>query len=212
VGLLGRVNWIPPFIPQIILDESPAVVGPSFEVLATKKTASGLNIVFGLGYTSYSFEGPSRDKGDPVVDTEYLDSNLGLVHASASLLWSTDLIAETLALEYGFGLDFGAVTGKLVRTEAYQDSSGAWKPCVGVLNPNPIYCEVTMSGGTTDAYNQKGAHYHVTEKRIPPVMALPHIPHLALRYTPHPKVAIKLELAYGIAQLWCGLSAHFGIN
>jgi hypothetical protein len=43
-------------------------------------------------------------------------------------------------------------------------------------------------------------------------MAFPHIPHLALRYTPDPKVAIKLELAYGIVQLWCGLSVHYGIN
>ena len=77
IGLLGRVNWIPPFIPQLFLDDSPSVVGPGFELLATKRTDSGMSVVFGLGYTSYSFKGPSRDKGDPETDTEYLDSSSG---------------------------------------------------------------------------------------------------------------------------------------
>jgi hypothetical protein len=213
IGLLGRVNWIPPFIPQLFLDDSPAVVGPGFEILATKRNNSGMSVVFGLGYTSYAFKGPSRDKGDPETDTEYMDSSLGLIHASGSLLWSTDLVAKQLAIEYGFGLDFGVVIGKLVRTEAYRDSlSGVWKPCVRPLTPNPVYCEYPVNGRESDAYNQEGAHYHVTEKRIPPVMAFPHIPHLALRYAPHPKVALKLELAYGIVQFWCGLSAHYGFN
>jgi hypothetical protein len=212
IGVLGRVNWVPPFITQIFLDDAPAVVGPSVELLATKRTDSGLSVVFGLGYTRYAFEGPSRAKGDPLEDTEYLDSNLGLIHVNASLLWSTDLVPNKLAFEYGFGLDFGVVIGELERTEAYKDVSGAWKPCAGPYNPNFTYCEPTTPFGmTTNAYDEEGAHYHVIEKRIPPVMAFPHIPHLALRYTPDPKVAIKLELAYGIVQFWSGLSVHYGI-
>jgi hypothetical protein len=110
------------------------------------------------------------------------------------------------------------VTGKLVRTEAYKDQNGDFKPCAGRGNPydavfhDYTYCEDTQNHQASDPYNKNGGHYHVAEKRIPPVMAFPHIPHLALRYMPHPKVALKLEMAYGIFQLWFGLSAHYGIN
>jgi hypothetical protein len=211
LGVLGRVNWIPPFIPQLFLDDSPAVVGPGFELIGTKRNASGMSLVFGLGYTSYAFEGPSRDKGDPVIDTEYIDSSLGLIHASFSMLWSSDIVPKQLAIEYGFGLDFGVIIGDMIRTEAYQNNTG-WHPCSAYWYPDPMYCERPVSGAATDPYDQDGAHYHVAEKRIPPVMGFPHIPHLALRYTPDPKLAIKLELAYGIVQFWTGLSVHYGIN
>jgi hypothetical protein len=210
VGLHGRLNWVPPFFQKLFLDKAPAVVSPGFNLVGTHRSDSGLSVVFGLGYISYAVEGPYRDKGDPEVDTEYIDGNLGLAHATASLLWSTRF-ESWLALEYGFGIDLGIVTGELVRTEAYPDSSadGGWSPCNGPGNP-PLYTSYCQYGPV--AYDQEGEHYGVVEERIPPVMAFPSIPHLALRFEPDPHLAFKLELAYGIVQFWFGLSAHYGFE
>jgi hypothetical protein len=75
------------------------------------------------------------------------------------------------------------------------------------------YCELPQTlGATTDAYDQKGAHYGVVEKRVPPVMLIPMLPVLALRYTPMPQLAIKLDAAFGLMQFSLGLSAAYGVN
>ena len=211
IGAHGRMNWVPPLFQQLFVDEAPAVFSPGFNLVATHRMPSGISVVFGLGYISYAVEGPYRDKGDPVEDTEYVEGNLGLAKLTASLLWSSEL-ESWLALEYGFGLDLGIVTGELKRTEGYPDASDKWRPCNGPLNPNGRYCAPTRSGLPSDAYDEEGEHYGVIEKRVPPVMGLPSIPHLALRLQPDPKFALKLELAYGIVQLWFGLSAHVGFE
>ncbi len=211
VGAQGRMNWVPPLFQLLFLDEAPAVFSPGFNLVATHRLSSGMSVVFGLGYISYAAEGPYRDKGDPDEDTEYVDGNLGLAKVTASLLWSTQL-ESWIAIEYGFGLDFGIVTGELKRTEAYPDASGEWRPCNGRLDPNPQYCDLTRSGLPTDPYDERGEHYGVIEERVPAVMGFPSIPHLALRFEPDPHLALKLELAYGIVQLWFGLSAHVGFD
>jgi hypothetical protein len=186
------------------------VVAPGFNLVATHRSQSGLSVVFGLGYISYAVEGPYRDKGDPETDTEYIDGNLGLASLNASLLWSTRF-ESWLALEYGFGIDLGIVTGELKRTEAYPDSSAedGWSPCDGPGNP---LSQIAYCGLNSVPYDQQGEHYGVVEERVPPVMAFPSIPHLALRFEPDPHVALKLELAYGIVQFWFGLSAHYGFE
>jgi len=166
-----------------------------------------MSVVFGVTYISYAAEGPYREKGDPEVDTEYVDGNLGLAGLTASLLWSTQL-ESWIALEYGFGIDLGLVTGELKRTEAYQEG-GEWVPCEGPGLP-PQY--LNYCGTNSVPYDEKGEHYGVVEERVPPVMAFPSVPHLALRFEPDPHLALKLELAYGIVQFWFGLSAHYGFD
>ncbi len=200
-GPFFRYAFVPAFIPQLFLDEAPTVANPGFGATATLRGET-ISFEIGLGYTSYAFEDPFRAAGDPEVDTEWVDSNLGLVHLTGSMIWDTEF-SEKLAFEYGFGLDFGIMTGKMVRTEAFP-VSGGFAPCVSVSNPNPIYCEPGPV-----AYDQEGAHYGVVEERIPPVAPVPMIPHLALRWTPAPEVALKAELAYGIIQFWLGLSAAY---
>ena len=210
LGAHGRMNWVPPFFQQLFLDEAPAVFAPGFNLVVTHRLADGMSVVFGLGYISYAVEGPYRDKGDPDEDTEYIDGNLGLAKLTASLLWSSQL-ASWVAIEYGFGLDFGIVTGELRRTEAYPDSStdNGWRPCSGPGYPLQYinYCQL----GSVP-YDEEGEHYNVVDKRVPPVMGFPAIPHLALRFEPDPHLALKLELAYGIVQFWFGLSAHIGFE
>ncbi len=217
VGLHGRVNWVPAFLQEIVLADAIAVVAPGFNVVGTVRPSEGFSIVFGLGYVGYAFEGPFRAKNDDPEDTEYVDSNMGVVSATASLLWDIE-VADQLAFEYGFGLDLAIITGSLVRTEAYLDADGEWQACRAVASPfvttprGELYCEPTQSGRSTDAYDADGAHYNVEDKSVPPVLPLPSIPHLALRYEPHEQVALKAELGYGVFQLWFGLSAHYGFK
>jgi hypothetical protein len=212
VGAQGRLNLVPAFVQQLFLDEAPTVVSGGFNIVGTHRDADGLSVMFGLGYIAYQGEGPYRAKGDPEEDTEYVDSTLGLVQGTVSLLWSTQF-EKWLALEYGFGLDLGVVVGRLMRSEAYKED-GEYKPCNGPYSPptrtddlTAIYCE----GGPVP-YDEEGEHYNVEEERVPPVVAVPSVPHLALRFEPDPHVALKLEVAYGIIDFWFGLSAHYGFD
>jgi hypothetical protein len=206
--------FVPSFMLGLFLDEAPTVGNVGFGVTATHRNKDGMSFVMGLGYQPYSFAGPFRISGDPETDTEYLDSTLGLLHLRGQMLWSTEIVDNTLSFEYGVGLDIGVVLGEMRRSEAYRDPSGNYQRCAGPGNPlTPSnYCEPTLGLGATDAYDADGAHYNVVEKRVPPVMLIPMLPALALRYTPIPELAIKLDAAFGLMQFAIGLSAAYGVN
>jgi hypothetical protein len=210
VGLQGRLNWVPTLIPEIFLDEVPAIVGPGFTVTGSWRSNNdaGFGVSFGIGYLDYAADGPFRENGDPDLDTEYIESSLGLVYLSGTMFW-TARFSEMFALEYGFGLDFGIVTGEIERTEAYPDpdSDSGYSACEREGVPNSVYC-----GWPSVGVNEEGEHYHVTEDSIPPVFAFPAIPQLALRFEPDSMVALKLQVAYGIAQFCFGLAAEIGVE
>jgi hypothetical protein len=209
-GPYFRYVFVPAFMLELFLDEAPTVANPAFGVAANYRTDDGPVFEIGLGFTSYAFEDPFRAKGDPVEDTEWVDSSLGMVHVTGSIMWVAE-ISDKLALDYGIGLDLGIMTGSLVRTEAYQ-GSGGWQPCDAAGQP-PLaigYCEFpNRQGIATNRYDEEGAHYGVEEERVPPVGLVPMIPHLALRFDPIEEFTVKLEAAYGIAQIWLGLSAAY---
>jgi hypothetical protein len=213
-GAYFQTAFVPSFMLKLFLDEAPTVTSLGFGVTATHRNKDGMSLVIGLGYASYSFEGPFKIKGDPDTDTEWLSSSLGLLHLRGQMLWSTELVPSTLSFEYGVGLDIGVVLGQLKRTEAYRDASGNLQKCAGPGNPlSGMYCELPQNlAAGTDGYNQQGAHYNVVEKRVPPVMLIPMLPVLALRYTPIPKLAVKLDAAFGLMQFSLGLSAAYGVN
>jgi hypothetical protein len=207
-GPYFRYVFVPAFMLELFLEEAPTVAGPAFGVAANYRTDDGPAFEIGLGFTSYAFEDPFRATGDPVEDTEWVDSSLGMVHLTGSIMWLAE-ISEQLALEYGIGLDLGIMTGSLVRTEAYQ-GVGGWQPCQSRGVPNPFYCEQpSRQGIESNRYDEEGAHYGVEEERVPPVGLMPMIPHLALRFDPVESFTVKLEAAYGIAQIWLGLSAAY---
>jgi hypothetical protein len=214
--------WVPGFMLGLFLDGPPTVGNAAFGAQVTHRSPDdGFSWVLGLGYAGYGFEGPLRKTGDPSVDTEWVKSTLGIVHVSAALLWSTQL-HEMLSFEYGIGLDFGFVTGKMMRSEAYKRPGGGYAKCNGAGSPfvpgpelGTQYCEPALRNGVqvpTNTYDEYGAHYNVEEERIPPVALLPALPQLALRFSPHRNVAVKLEGAYGIFQFWFGLSAAYGAD
>jgi hypothetical protein len=202
---------VPSFLLKLFLAASPTVFNPSFGATIAHRNADGFSWVLGLGYAGYGFDGPFRAKGDPELDTEYLDSSLGLLNVRGMLLWSAD-ISRTLSFEYGVGIELGVVLGEMKRSEAYKDLNGDYQACRGVNDPDMFYCEPTTNGLKSNAYNEEGAHYDVTEKRVPPVAAALMIPALALRYTPVDNIAIKVEAAFGLLQFTFGISATYGID
>src|SRR6185369_7036780 len=149
---------------------APTPTGPAFGAQASYRgNADGPTFDMGIGYASYSFNGPFRTKGGVPNDTEYIQSSLGLVHLTGSILWEAK-IAEPLTFLYGVGLDLGIVTGSLKRTEAKYNGT-TWMKCTTMdVSPFSGYCKPpTTFGATTDPYNKKGEQYGVTDKDIPPV-------------------------------------------
>jgi hypothetical protein len=202
---------VPSFLLKLFLAASPTVFNASYGATITHRNPDGFSWVLGLGYAGYGFDGPFRAKGDPELDTEYLNSSLGLLNVRGMLLWSAD-ISSKLSFEYGVGIQLGVVLGEMRRTEAYKTLGGEYAACAGVATPDLMYCEPTTNGQESNLYNEEGAHYHVKEERVPPVAAALMIPALGLRYTPVNNIAIKVEAAFGLLQFSFGISASYGID
>jgi outer membrane protein OmpA-like peptidoglycan-associated protein len=210
-----RHLWIPTYFTKAFLARAPSVTNDGFGAVATYRSGGGLNVEMGFGYMPYAFSGPFLGKDADITDTELARSDLGFYHVTSSVLWDIEF-HRTIALELGFGLDIGLFTGNVVRNEAYVDpKTGHFVDCVGPLKPSYTgpngvpYCNTPENGsGVTDNANQKGEQYHVRDTHIPPLMAFPMLPHVALRIQPIEYVALKAEFAFGIAQMWVGASLH----
>jgi outer membrane protein OmpA-like peptidoglycan-associated protein len=225
LGAYFRHLWIPPYMTDPFFARAPAVSNNGFGLTATYRTGGGLNVEMGLGYMPYEFKGPFLADAQPVTDTEIVRSDLALWHLTGSLLWDIEF-HHTIALEIGFGIDAGFLTGEIRRNEAYLDSSGTFRDCNGPLMPavtdppnDPMgdpFCDLPENGSGingTDKPEDEGEHYDVVEDRVPPVILFPMVPHVALRVQPFKHLTIKGEFAFGVVQIWAGVSLHmsFGI-
>jgi outer membrane protein OmpA-like peptidoglycan-associated protein len=221
LGAYFRHLWIPPYMTDPFFSRAPSVSNNGFGLTATYRTGSGLNLVMGVGYMPYEFFGPFLAEGRPITDTELVQSDLALWHVTASLLWDIEF-HHTIALEIGFGIDAGMLTGRVRRNEAFLDDRGMFQDCVGPLNPpvtdarGDLFCDLPQNGSGrsgTDDPRDEGEHYNVVEDRVPPVILFPMVPHVALRVQPFKHLMIKAEFAFGVVQLWAGISLHmsFGV-
>lgn len=203
-----RYVVVPAFMLELFLDLAPTTGNAAFGATARYRSKDGsAGFELGLGYASYAFQGPFRTKGGELNDTEWVESSLGLVHVTGSVVWETQLSSQ-FAFEYGVGLDFGIVTGEFKRTEAYQGADGLFGKCPGPLT-NPLCRPALTPGAFSDPPSVKGEQYNVIDDGVPPVIGLPMLPRLALRYEPIPDLAVRVEGAYGIAQVWFGISAAY---
>jgi len=215
LGAYFRHLEIPGYILDAFLDRAPEIANNGFGLVGTYRTGDGFNIEFGVGYMPLEFEGPLLAPGNPITDTELATSDLGFVHLTGSVLWDIEF-HSTVALEIGVGLDLGLLTGDMSRNEAYLDGT-EFRPCAGPLSP-PVTNPATMVpycnnvDVTTDS-SDEGEHYNVVEEAIPPLFAVPMLPHVALRLQPFKYLAIKGEVAFGIYAWWAGVSLHgsFGV-
>jgi hypothetical protein len=208
-------------------ERAPGIGNDGFGITASHSSSHGLTVELGLGYMPYHFKGAFTDQSAQLEDTEYATSKLALVHVTASVLWPIQL-HRMLSLEIGLGLDLGVITGDLRRSEAYADAHGSFQPCHGAGNPMTTGPDTDASGTAIpycdQAFDSHGnpiatspakvsaAHYGVNESRVPPVMLIPMLPHLAFRFAPIERIAIKLEAAFSIAQFWVGASVQVGLG
>lgn len=215
LGAYFRHLEVPGYMTDPFFDRAPAVSNNGFGLVATYRTGGGLNVVMGVGYMPYEFAGPFLADGQPVADTELVRSDLEFIHLEGALLWDIEF-HPVIALEIGFGLDFGLLAGDIRRNEAFLDASGRFRNCNGPLDPaftppgsDKPYCAVPENGsGVTDDAADEGEHYHITEDRVPPVMPFLSIPQIALRIQPLKHLALKLEGGFGVVQWWVGASLH----
>ncbi|MGD8861129.1 MAG: OmpA family protein [Myxococcales bacterium] len=226
LGGYFRHLWVPSYITEPFFDRAPSVTNNGFGLVATYRTEGSLNIEMGVGYMPYEFNGTFLADNQPITDTEIVQSDLAFVHLTGSMMWDIEF-HRTVALEIGFGIDLGVLTGDVRRDEAYLDpATGEFGRCIGPLNPNytaqvtvagqqqtRLYCDTPENGGATDPPEDEGEQYGVIEDRIPPVMLFPMIPHLAFRVQPFKYLTLKAEFGFGIVQAWVGLSLHgsFGL-
>jgi hypothetical protein len=226
LGAYYRHVWVPKFALKPFLERASSISDDGFGITASRVHRGGVTIELGAGYVPYRFAGAFNARGSSIEDTEYATSTLGLVHVTGSLLWPIEL-HRTLTLELGVGVDFGIITGSLHRTDAYPDGQGRFRPCESALHPatrgpntnamGPIpYCEQAYDNRgqpiASNSVDVLGAHYNAKETRVPPVMLIPMLPHAALRFAPVDWLAFKLEAAFGVAQVWVGLSAQIGLG
>jgi hypothetical protein len=205
-GPIVRYTILPAFMLKLGLAEAPTVANATIGVVANHRNPDGASFELGLAYTGLGFDGPMRANGDPPEDTEWVESDLWMLHATASIYWTAGII-DKLSFEYGIGIDFGLLLGELKRTEAYPSGSG-YARCPGVIqvpNINSDYC-----AAPSVPYDEEGEHYGVVQEDLTPIGGNLMIPHLALRYEPIPELAVKLEGALGFPMFWIGLSAAYG--
>lgn len=223
LGGYFRHLWIPGYMTDPFFARAPSVSNNGFGLTAAYRTGSGLNVVMGLGYMPYEFRGSFVADARPVTDTELVDSSVALWHLTGSLLWDIEF-HHTIALEIGFGLDLGVLTGEIRRNEAYLDG-GTFRECAGpeqdefeTLDDGTVedYCGEPDSpedaNDRSDNYDQDGEHYDIIEERVPPVILFPMIPHVALRVQPFKHLTIKAEFAFGVVQMWAGVSLQFSFG
>ncbi len=209
-----------------VFERAASISNEGLGLVVSHSSHHGITTQLGLGYQGYHFEGAFNPNNSIIEDTEWVTSKLGIVHLTGSVLWPVTL-HRMLILEIGLGADIGIVTGSLHRTEAFPENS-AFQPCTGpgqpgLTGPNddqqrmPIaYCDQAYdrSGDpiATSGASISGAHYNDRESRVPPLMLVPMLPHVALRFEPTERIAIKLEGAFGLAQFWLGASIHIGFG
>ncbi len=224
LGAYYRHDWIPSYMLSMFLSRAPSITNDGFGITISHRSAEGFTAQLGIGYMPYKVSGAFTADNTLVEDTEFVKSDLALIHVTGSLLWPIEL-TQMLTLEFGFGLDIGALTGSVIRSEAYPDPKGHFHPCSAAGDPNDPggpdkgpdgvqikYCAQAFNGNNqpiaSNTASEKGEQYHVRENRIPAIMAFPMLPHLALRFAPWERVAFKLEFAFGVAQIWAGASVH----
>lgn len=223
VGAYYRHAWVPQLMLKPFFERAAGINNHGFGIVASHVADDGFTAELGAGYMPYYFKGAFNPNAAPIEDTEYVQSELKLLHLTSSLLWPITL-SQRWRVEIGLGLDLGIVSGRLSRTEAYP-KNGAFHPCEGPLQPavsrtvdnEPIaYCEQAFNDNDeaieTSGATRYGAHYRDRETRVPPVMLIPMLPHVALRFAATEDIALKLEAAFGLAQFWLGASLHLGLS
>jgi hypothetical protein len=185
---------------------------------------NNFNIQLEVFYQGMGWSGFLRGTGDPQTETEFIESQLGIVFGSFNFSWAFP-ITEWFAIEVGMGLGFGGVVGDLYRTEAYQATgTGEWQPCSGPGVPDSAYCEGPLempnpSTGRLDGTRTRGGTYqqitgpnphYFGEGGVPPMFATIDLPRLSFRFKPIHQIQIRVDTAFNLYGVSLGGSVAYG--
>lgn len=213
LGAFYRHIIIPKFMLNLFLDEGSGSDFPAFGVDLTYRK-DGFDIVGSLWLMRAEGQGAMRASGDPIEDTEWVQTDIWGVFLSGTFLWST-AFNDMFALEYGVGIGVGFVTGDVYRTEAYPDSNGDYQACNGPGDPDGRFCGPPPASYEGQQCRPGTEHYGCNEGKwseggdVPNVVPWFAIPHLALRIKPIKQVMIRVEGGFGLG-FFAGFSAAYG--
>ncbi|MBW2463863.1 MAG: hypothetical protein JRH11_19590 [Deltaproteobacteria bacterium] len=213
LGAFYRHIIIPQFMLNLFLDEASGSDFPAFGIDLTYRK-DGFDIVGSLWFMRAEGQGPMRASGDPVEDTEWVETDIWGVFLSGTFLWST-AFNDMFALEYGVGIGVGFITGDVYRWEAYPDSGGNYQRCNGPGNPDPRFCGPPPASFEGQQCSGGNEHYGCNEGKwseggdVPNVVPWFAIPHLALRIKPIKQMMIRVEGGFGLG-FFAGFSAAYG--
>lgn len=217
LGAFGRAVIIPGFIQSLFVDGGIDGFNPGTG-LTFNWRRNNFNIVANVWWNNAQGDGFFRASGDPRTDTEFIDVDLGVIFINAEFLWSFPVV-DWFAVELGFDLGFGFIYGTLVRTEAYETTTGAgdWRRCTGPGDPaTGGYCEAAVPT-SENCYDANGGHYNCSEPNwfteggdTPFIFPWVGLPHIALRFKPVHQFQIRVDGGYGLYSFFFGGSLSYG--
>jgi len=215
LGAMGRGVIIPGFVQELFVEGGIDGFNPGAG-LSFNWRRNNFNVVANVWWNNAVADGYFRANGDPRIEQEFIDVDLGVLFVNAEFLWSFPL-TDWLAFEIGFDLGFGFIYGSLVRTEAYESSPGQgdWQPCEGSGMPNNEYCNDTPA--PDPCYDNNGGHFQCEEPNwfteggdTPFLFPWVALPHLAVRIKPIRQIQIRIDGGYGLYNFFFGGSVSYG--
>lgn len=228
-GALIRAQVIPDYLPAAFLDLSAGfdtpVNGGGGAYFNYRR--DDFNIQIEAFYQGYGWNGFVRGQNKPPTETEYIESQLGVVFGNLLFGWAFP-VNEWFAVELNFGIGFGGMVGNLYRTEAWVDPAGEWHPCVGFGNPaGGGFCddlgqvERPGPGGRLDDTRVQGATlqretganpFYFGDGGVPPMFVTLDLPRVAFRFMPIPDMQIRAEMGFNVYGFSFGANAAYGFN
>lgn len=229
LGAFYRHTWTPAFILKLFLDDITSANNPGTGLELTYRK-DNLDITTNVYWQSYHDYGPFRTSGDPLGNTEIINSHLSVIGIGANFLWSTSF-NDVFALEYGIDVGVGVVMGDMIRDEAYPEpdksvagQKAGWAPCMGPNNPTTNSLGQAVGNGSTYCDSpsvpagQKGEQYHVKALRwtqggsVPNVWFRLALPHLALRIKPMKQMVMRVDFGFDLfSGFFVGGGLAFGL-
>ncbi|MCS6799739.1 MAG: hypothetical protein NZ898_14695 [Myxococcota bacterium] len=226
LGAFYRHVFVPEFLLNLFLEESTGASNPGAGAFFTyRKDQFSINAE--VWFVGYRTAGPYLAANDPLENTEFIDSELDVLFATASFTWSTPF-NDIVALEYGVDIGLGLVLGTLTRTEARPARPGNAQPDVNGYEPCPFdrttgptepdaYCAPNSDGRPTARDGEDGEHYGIQARKwsdggdVPNVIPWLAIPRVALRIKPIRQLQIRIEGGFGVG-MFAGVSAAYGFD
>lgn len=231
-GVLTRMLIIPSYPFDVGAVSSPDYSVPLNGAIGAyfNYRRNSFNVQLEVFYQGMGWEGFIRGNGDPITETEYIRSNLGVVFGYIGFGWAFDL-TDWFAIEVGFGLGFGGVVGNLYRQEAVQaGSTGTWSPCTGPDITTGGYCEgpietVGPEGRLDDSRNRGGTYqlstgpgmpgtgpnpFYFGDGGVPPIFATIDLPRISFRIKPIHQIQIRIDTAFNLYGVSLGASVGYG--